>query len=89
MRVADIYSFILGIFRNEISAKLKIPDFLNKALIQNLQNVIGLKGNDDSGNNTLSGFWNNLNVLQFKNYIQTKKNDIEEGLNKIAEATSK
>lgn len=82
--------FILGNFRNEITAKLKIPDFLNNALIQNLQDVIGLRGSDNkNGNNTLSGLWSNLNVLQFKNYIQTKKNDIEEGLNKIAEVTSK
>nr|XP_969988.2 PREDICTED: carboxylesterase 1E [Tribolium castaneum] len=75
-----------GQFRDEITNKLqKVPEFLDKVLVKNLQNAIGI--NRDK-NSTSGKLLNLLDPNQFKNYLQYKRNNLHEGLAKIAEATA-
>lgn len=79
---------VQGNYKNEIISKLTtIPNFLDQVLVKNLQSFIGLK--NGSLNNGITGkLLNTLDPLQFGNYLQVSKNNIQEGLGKIAEATA-
>ncbi|XP_017770157.1 PREDICTED: carboxylesterase 4A-like isoform X2 [Nicrophorus vespilloides] len=72
-----------GKYREEIVKKLhNIPNFLDYVLIKNLQNFTTI-----ANNSLLGGFFNILEPLKFRNYVQIEKNNVLEGLSKISQAT--
>ncbi|GJQ76573.1 hypothetical protein Trydic_g2270 [Trypoxylus dichotomus] len=72
-------------FKKEIVANLKtIPNFLNKVLIKNLQSLSGLTTSVTNQNNV---FWNILDPLNFRPYMQSTSNSIVDNLSKVSEAT--
>ncbi|CAH0551297.1 unnamed protein product [Brassicogethes aeneus] len=83
-----------GQYKDEVLEKLKtIPNFLDKVLIKNLQGFLvrgSNKNQTGTSKNNLFGILGGVgdSLLNFRNYIQVKKNDLKEGLSKISEATS-
>jgi carboxylesterase type B len=72
-----------GQYKDEIVKKLRgVPDFLDKVLVKNLQDSLGLQSNNNT-RRVLSL----LDPKQFKNYLEYSKSNIHEGLGKISEAT--
>lgn len=78
----------VGQYRKEIETKLGgIPNFLDQVLVKNLQDFIGIKPKKDNTSEASQWGFNKLDPAQFRNYLQVKKRDIREGLDKISEAT--
>lgn len=83
---------ILDQYENEIVTKLKsIPHFLDEVLIKNLQSFTGLgkKSKSYGEEEPASGLWGTLDPFKFRKYIQISKNNVQQGLGKISEITSR
>ena len=73
-------------FKDEIIKNLKkIPDFLDKVVVKNLQSALGIEFNKNTSAGNLLGL---LDTNQFKNYLSYQKDNLVQGLGKISEATS-
>lgn len=78
---------VLGHLREDIVDKLqKIPDFLDKVLINNLREIVPINLNiQDALNNTLG----KLVPLNFNNYAKLPIQNLQNALDKVADITGK
>lgn len=88
------YSLFAGPYRKEITSKLgAISDFLENAFVQNLQEFIGFnkktKRQISQLNQTAYSIFQVTDSSQFKNYLKVRKENLNEVLDKVSEATGK
>ncbi|KAF5274800.1 hypothetical protein FQR65_LT00383 [Abscondita terminalis] len=78
-----------GKFEKEILTKLQtVKHYLDDVLIKSLQIFTPLKSNKMFNSSTgLLSMFKKLDPFQFRNYVTVKRNDLREGLSKIAEMT--
>ncbi|KAB0805013.1 hypothetical protein PPYR_01983 [Photinus pyralis] len=81
-----LHSFFSGKFGKEIKEKLQsVQHYLDQVLVKKLQSFTSFGKN--LANQTLHNIWSVLDPLKFRKYVNVGRNNIQEGLVRVAEMT--